>query len=83
MAGLADCYRQTVSTLQPRVIVNGDPAILENPDNQNLIRALLLAAIRAAVLWRQCGGGRLTLVLRRRALVEAAAGLLEAAREAV
>jgi high frequency lysogenization protein len=78
MAGLADCYRQTVSTLQPRVIINGDPVILENPDNQNRIRALLLAAIRAAVLWRQCGGGRLTLVLRRRALVEAAGDLLTA-----
>jgi high frequency lysogenization protein len=79
MASLADCYRQTVSTLQPRVMINGDPVILENPDNQNLIRALLLAAIRAAVLWRQCGGGRLALVLRRKALVEAAGRLLETA----
>jgi high frequency lysogenization protein len=54
--------------------------ILENPDNQNLIRALLLAAIRAAVLWRQCGGRRLSLFLRRSALLEAASGLLEASR---
>lgn len=80
MGGLADCYRQTVSTLQPRLMISGEPAILEIPDNQNLIRALLLAAIRAAVLWRQCGGGRLSLVLHRRALVEAASGLLEASR---
>jgi high frequency lysogenization protein len=78
MGGLADCYRQTVSTLQPRLMISGEPVILENPDNQNLIRALLLAAIRAAVLWRQCGGRRLSLVLRRRALAEAAGGLLEA-----
>jgi high frequency lysogenization protein len=78
MGGLADCYRQTVSTLQPRLMISGEPVILENPDNQNLIRALLLAAIRAAVLWRQCGGRRLSLVLRRRALAEAADGLLEA-----
>lgn len=82
MAGLADCYRQTISTLQPRVMISGDPAILENPDNQNLIRALLLAAIRAAVLWRQCGGSRLSLVLRRRALVGAATRLLESVRSA-
>jgi high frequency lysogenization protein len=80
MASLADCYRQTVSTLRPRVMISGDPVILENPDNQNLIRALLLAAIRAAVLWRQCGGGRLALVLRRRALVAAAGRLLETVR---
>jgi CII-binding regulator of phage lambda lysogenization HflD len=33
------------------------------------------------VLWRQCGAGRLTLVLRRRALVEAAGELLAAARD--
>jgi high frequency lysogenization protein len=78
MGGLADCYRQTVSTLQPRLMISGEPVILESPDNQNLIRALLLAAIRAAVLWRQCGGRRLSLVLRRRALAEAADGLLEA-----
>lgn len=82
MGGLADCYRQTVSTLQPRVIINGDPVILENPENQNLIRALLLAAIRAAVLWHQCGGRRLSLVLRRRALVAAASGLLQASHSA-
>lgn len=82
MGGLADCYRQTVSTLQPRVMINGEPVILENPENQNLIRALLLAAIRAAVLWHQCGGRRLYLVLRRRALVDAASGLLDASRSA-
>jgi high frequency lysogenization protein len=80
IGGLAECYRQTVSTLQPRVMISGEPVILENPDNQNLIRALLLAAIRAAVLWRQCGGRRLSLFLRRRALLEAASGLLEASR---
>jgi len=71
-----------VRTLRPRIKVSADPVILENPGNQNLIRALLLAAIRAAVLWRQCGGGRLALVLRRRALVEAAGRLLETAGDA-
>ena len=46
LASLADCYRQSVSTLRPRIMISGDPVILENPGNQNLIRALLLAAIR-------------------------------------
>jgi high frequency lysogenization protein len=76
IASLAAAYKQTVSTLRPQVLVNGNPEILGNPDNQNLIRTLLLAAIRAAVLWRQCGGGRLTLVLRRKALQEALESLL-------
>ena len=76
IASLADCYKQTISTLQPRIMVNGDQAVLANPDKQNLIRALLLAAIRAAVLWRQCGGGRLTLILQRKALVNATESLL-------
>ena len=80
IARLADAYRQTVSTLRPQILVNGDPAILGNQDNQNLIRALLLAAIRAAVLWRQCGGRRLTLLLRRKALQEAIEAMLNELR---
>jgi high frequency lysogenization protein len=77
IAGLAGAYKQTVSTLRPQVMVSGNPAILGNPDKQNLIRALLLAAIRAAVLWRQCGGGRLTLLWHRKALQEAIEALLK------
>jgi high frequency lysogenization protein len=80
VAALADAYKQTVSTLRPQVLVNGNPGILGNPDNQNLIRALLLAGIRAAVLWRQCGGRRLTLLLRRKALQEALESLLNEVR---
>jgi high frequency lysogenization protein len=80
IASLAAAYKQTVSTLRPQVLVNGNPGILGNPDNQNLIRTLLLAAIRAAVLWRQCGGRRLTLILRRKALQEALESLLDEAR---
>jgi high frequency lysogenization protein len=80
IASLADAYKQTVSTLRPQVLVNGNPGILGDPDNQNLIRTLLLAAIRAAVLWRQCGGRRLTLILRRKALQEALESLLDEAR---
>ncbi|MDH3527287.1 MAG: high frequency lysogenization protein HflD [Gammaproteobacteria bacterium] len=80
IASLADCYQQTISTLRPRIMVNGNQAVLVNPENQNLIRALLLAAIRAAVLWHQCGGGRLTLILQRKALVNASESLLDEAR---
>jgi high frequency lysogenization protein len=76
IASLADCYKQTISTLRPRILVNGNQALLGIPENQDLIRALLLAAIRAAVLWSQCGGGRLTLILKRKPLVNATELLL-------
>ena len=68
-ADFAELYTATISTLAPRILVNGKPLYLTNPANQSRIRALLLAGIRAAVLWRQKGGGRLTLLFRRTALL--------------
>ena len=56
----------------PRIIVQGDQGYLSNPDNAARIRALLLAGIRAAVLWRQAGGTRWNLILGRNKLVAAA-----------
>lgn len=58
LANLADTYRNTVSTLQPRILVNGNDTYLSNPQTVNKIRTLLLAGIRSARLWRQCGGTR-------------------------
>ena len=40
------------------------------------IRSLLLAAVRAAVLWRQMGGSQLRLLMRRREYAMLARGLL-------
>jgi high frequency lysogenization protein len=77
VASLADTYAQTVSTLQPRIMVKGDPNRLSEAGVANQIRALLLAAMRSAVLWRQCGGTRLGLLLGRRKLVRAAEILLQ------
>jgi len=76
LAGLADTYTDTVSSLNPRLLINGNPARLREPATANRIRALLLAAMRSAVLWRQCGGTRLGLLLRRRKMVEIAIELL-------
>jgi len=76
IARLADLYQQTISTLKPKIMVQGENAVLTNPDNAALIRALLLAGIRSAVLWRQCGGTRLELLLRRAPLVETASKLI-------
>lgn len=69
IARFADLYLQTISTLSPRIMVNGVQAHLNNPENANRIRALLLAGVRAARLWRQCGGSRWSLLLRRNVLL--------------
>jgi high frequency lysogenization protein len=76
IASLAETYLNTVSTLPPRVIVKGDPSTLTDKANTELIRALLLAGIRACVLWRQCGGNRFNLLLNRGAIVAICENLL-------
>lgn len=72
IANLADVYANTVSTLRPRIMVSGQHGHLSNPSNANLVRALLLAGIRGAVLWGQCGGSRLQLLLKRKPFLEEA-----------
>lgn len=78
VAALADLYVNTVSTLTPRIIVSGQHGHLTNPANANKVRALLLAAMRSAVLWRQNGGSRLGLVFKRRQFAWEAARLMHA-----
>ena len=58
LANLSDVYQNTISTLQPRIIVHGSPDFLSRPDVANKIRTCLLAGVRSAILWRQCGGTR-------------------------
>jgi high frequency lysogenization protein len=66
IANLAGLYEDTLSTLKPRILVNGDPAWLNDTHNVSKVRAMLLAAIRSAVLWRQSGGTRLQLLFSRK-----------------
>ncbi|MEO7432436.1 MAG: high frequency lysogenization protein HflD [Dokdonella sp.] len=75
-ARLAELYVDTLSQLRPRVIVHGNPVNLSNAQLVEQIRAQLLAAVRAAVLWRQVGGSQLRLLLRRREYAMLARGLL-------
>lgn len=70
LAHFAELYSQTLSHLEPRILVHGDPQHLRDPDNQNRLRALLLAAVRSARLWRQVGGSRWQLLLRNRPILE-------------
>jgi high frequency lysogenization protein len=58
-------------------MVQGDPQYLQVGDNAARIRVLLLAGIRACVLWRQAGGNRWRLILNRQALLNEASRQLE------
>lgn len=73
---LAQLYSETLSHLKPRVMVVGNPNYLNQPAQVDQIRALLLAAVRAAVLWRQLGGSHWRLLLRRRQYAMLARGML-------
>lgn len=68
LANLGELYHSTVSTLQPKIMVNGEQRYLSRPDIANKIRALLLAGIRSALLWRQCGGSRWKFIFYRRSI---------------
>lgn len=73
---LAQIYSKTISQMQPRVIVAGQPFHLKDNKTTEKIRAILLAGIRAAVLWRQVGGTQLQLLFKRKAYMEEAKALL-------
>jgi high frequency lysogenization protein len=70
IAATGALYQDTLSTLRQRIQVNGDTRHLQQPSNASKIRALLLAGIRAARLWRQLGGHRWQLVFSRRKLLK-------------
>lgn len=76
IASLAGIYSDTLSTLTPRIMVQGEQGYLSSPDNANKVRALLLAAVRSAVLWRQVGGRRWQLIFARNAILHETEKLL-------
>ncbi|AKC88453.1 high frequency lysogenization protein HflD [Pseudoxanthomonas suwonensis] len=71
LAALGGLYADTISHLRPRIMVQGNPHYLGQPGVVSEIRALLLAAVRSAMLWRQLGGSQWQFLLARRALAEA------------
>lgn len=76
VARLADLYCGSLSTLKPRITVVGNPLYLRQPAHAQRVRALLLAAVRAAVLWHQLGGRRRHLLFRPQREVMIARGML-------
>jgi high frequency lysogenization protein len=77
-ARVAAIYQDTVSTCAYRIRVNGNAQYLQDPRVAARIRALLLAGLRAVVLWRHCGGSRAALLLGRRRLLGACVALRRA-----
>ncbi len=72
IATLARAYKENVSDVTPRIMVNGHGGHLQNPRVANKIRALLLAGIRAALLWYQVGGSRWGLLWSRKKYLQTA-----------
>ena len=73
---IADLYTHTISTLSPRIVINGRPQHLQVDRTVNWIRTLLFAGLRSAALWRQMGGGRFSLMFGRKKMLEQAQTLL-------
>lgn len=68
---LDDAYRDSISPVKPRIMLHGHPSYLQNEAIQARARTQLMAAVRCGIMWRQCGGGFITLFFRRRALLNA------------
>ena len=71
VASFGGLYQDTISTFRQRIQVQGDMRHLQQTDNAAKIRALLLAGIRSARLWRQLGGHRWQMIISRRKMLDA------------
>jgi high frequency lysogenization protein len=77
LANLSGTYQSTISTLQPRIMVNGEQEYLSKPNTADKIRACLLAGIRSVILWKQCGGARWKFLFYRKKIQAELQGLLQ------
>jgi high frequency lysogenization protein len=66
LANLGDTYLNAIHAFGFRFLIVGNQRFLSVHENIDKIRTLLLAAIRASVLWRQMGGSRLQLFFSRK-----------------
>jgi high frequency lysogenization protein len=72
VSSLASVYTDIISPLAPKIQVAGSQQFLSQPAVQHKVRALLLAGVRAAVLWRQMGGKRRQILFNKGHILEAA-----------
>ena len=71
LSALGALYSESLSHLRPRVLVQGNPHYLGQAQVVAEVRAVLLSAVRSAVLWRQLGGSLWDFLLRRRQMLAA------------
>ena len=72
VSSLASIYSDIISPLAPRIQVAGNPDYLSQPATQHKVRALLLAGVRSAVMWRQMGGKRRNILFKRKQILNSA-----------
>lgn len=72
---ISGIYQDTLSNQKFRIKVSGSAQHLENSQNADVIRAVLLAGVRAAFLWHQLGGRRWQLLVKRRKILQSAQNL--------
>ena len=77
LANLAGIYADTISQLPPKIMVSGETNYLSNPANADRIRSLLLAGMRAAVLWQQVGGSRWQILFKRKHFITEARRIID------
>lgn len=76
-SNIAAIYQDTISHMKYRIQITGSLQQLQNNHNADRIRALLLAAIRSAWLWRRVGGSRWQLLFSRGRLLKATESLIQ------
>lgn len=76
-SNIAAIYQDTISHLKYRIQITGSLQQLQNSDNADRIRALLLSAIRSAWLWRRVRGSRWQLLFARAKLLKTTEALIQ------
>jgi high frequency lysogenization protein len=70
-SSIAAIYQDTISTYRYRIQVAGNATHLQDSRVADRIRSMLLAGLRATILWRHVGGSRIGLLLGRARLLHA------------
>ncbi len=78
---LARIYKDTISYMKPKIIVQGEHGHLSNPVVVDKVRAILFAGVRSAFLWNQLGGRRWALIFQRRQTLAQVEAILSAIAE--
>lgn len=77
IGSFAQAYLETAGTYSFRIQVVGKRQYMQRQDTMDKVRALLLAGVRAAILWRQVGGNNWHLLFSRKSMVKTAQELLK------